>query len=227
MVDLEEGVRGPRHVLSEDDERFPEALKQISDAPRELWVVGDPSALEEGLAVVGARKATPYGRGCARRFAHRAAERGVVIISGGARGCDAEAHRAAIAAGTPTVVFLGGGCDAIYPVENRALFQEVVDRGGALVSEHDWTVPPLPYMFRARNRLIARLARATLIVDTLSRGSILFRGCHCDGKKLRNMPLSRGYAIGFTTPFNLCGGSERLGSTRWLANRSIKGKEQN
>lgn len=165
MRDLAEGVEGARTVIDRDDDRYPEAFQRLMDSPERLWVVGDPAALAEGLAVVGARKATPYGKGCARRFAGRAAERGITIISGGARGCDAEAHRAAIEAGAPTVVFLGGGCDNIYPAENRPLFQEVVRRGGALVSEHDWSVPPLPYMFRARNRLIVGLAKVTLIVE--------------------------------------------------------------
>lgn len=165
MRDLAEGVEGARTVIDREDVRYPEALQCLAHPPEKLWVVGDPATLREGLAVVGARKATPYGKGCARRFAGRAARRGVTIISGGARGCDAEAHRAAIEEGGPTVVFLGGGCDRIYPAENRPLFQEVVKCGGALVSEHDWTVPPLPYMFRARNRLIAGLARATLIVE--------------------------------------------------------------
>lgn len=95
----------------------------------------------------------------------RAAEKGIAVISGGARGCDAEAHRAALEAGGKTVVFLGGGADVIYPREHASLFQRIVDGGGALVSEREWAVPPLPYMFRARNRLIAALARATLIVE--------------------------------------------------------------
>lgn len=165
MGNLAEGVAGQKTVLDQSDDRFPEALRMIPEPPQALYVVGEVSALQEGLAIVGARKATPYGRGCARRFAGRAAERGVVIISGGARGCDAEAHRAALAEGAPTVAFLGGGCDRIYPKENRALFQEIVEKGGALVSEHEWTTPPLPFMFRARNRLIAGLAKATLIVE--------------------------------------------------------------
>ena len=117
------------------------------------------------LSVVGARKATPYGRGCARRFSMLAAARGLAIVSGGARGCDSEAHRAAIAEGAPTVAFLGGGCDRIYPAENAALFQSIIDSGGAVVSERDWTFPPVPYAFRARNRLIASLSAATLIVE--------------------------------------------------------------
>lgn len=158
-------VKGPRSELTWDDARFPAALVCIPDPPKRLYVVGDTAALQEGLAVVGARKATPYGIGCATRFAQAAAERGVVIISGGARGCDAAAHRAALEAGAPTVVFLGGGCDELYPAEHESLFQRIVDAGGALVSEYPWDRTPRPYMFRARNRLIAGLARAVLIVE--------------------------------------------------------------
>lgn len=158
-------IKGPRTVLRQSDYGFPYALKCIANSPEKLYVLGSVEALQEGLAIVGARKATPYGRSCAYRFAKRAAEKGIVIISGGARGCDSEAHKAALECNTPTVVFLGGGCNIVYPKENRQLFQDIVDAGGALVSENDWTMPPLPYMFRARNRLIAGLSKATLIVE--------------------------------------------------------------
>lgn len=158
-------LKGPRCELGAGDARFPEALRAIDRPPGRLYVVGDVGALRPGLAVVGARRATPYGRGCARRFARIAAEKGVCVISGGARGCDSEAHRAALEAHGQTVVFLGGGCDRIYPPEHAGLFQEVVDAGGAVVSEHPWGFKPLPYTFRARNRLIAGLAEAVLIVE--------------------------------------------------------------
>ncbi len=75
------------------------------------------------------------------------------------------AHEAALAAGAPTVAFLGGGIDEPYPRQNVGLFQRIVDAGGALVSEHEWDYAPLPYTFRERNRLIAGLAQATLIVE--------------------------------------------------------------
>lgn len=158
-------LRGTRFELARSDGGFPVALRAIDRPPARLYGVGRPEALQEGLAVVGARKATPYGRSCAKRFATLAAERGVVIISGGARGCDAVAHEAALAVGTPTVAFLGGGCDMLYPAEHRGLFQRIVDGGGAVVSEKPWGFPPMPYAFRERNRLIAGLARATLIVE--------------------------------------------------------------
>lgn len=158
-------LRGPRHELFLGGEGFPGALANIPNPPKRLFVLGEVGALEEGLAIIGARKATPYGLSCASTFGGMAAERGVVIISGGALGCDSAAHRAALDAHGRTVVFLGGGCDRLYPRRNVALFQEVVDHGGALVSELDWAQPPLPYTFRRRNRLIAGLAKATLIVE--------------------------------------------------------------
>lgn len=156
---------GPRWEIVQGDAGYPEALLRADKPPERLYVIGDPAALEEGLAIVGARKATPYGAGCARRFARMAAERGVVVISGGARGCDGAAHEAALAAGGRTVAFLGGGPDVAYPSEHAGLFQRIVDGGGALVSEHPWGTAPLPWMFRNRNRLIAALARTTLIVE--------------------------------------------------------------
>lgn len=158
-------LSGPRYVIDKGQKAYPFSLSNVRGAPERLYVIGDPAALEEGLAIVGARKATPYGEHCASHFARLAAQRGIVVISGGARGCDAHAHRAALDGGGRTVVFLGGGCDDIYPRIHRSLFQEVVDRGGAVVSEHPWHTAPRRYMFRERNRLIAGLAKATLIVE--------------------------------------------------------------
>ena len=158
-------IRGPRVEIERGESLYPPALESVASPPNRLYVLGNPDALSEGLAVVGARKATPYGLGCAHRFARAAAERGIVIVSGGARGCDAAAHKAALEVGGRTVAFLGGGCDKVYPAEHRGLFQNIVDAGGALVSEHPWDFPPVPYAFRARNRLIAGLSRATLIVE--------------------------------------------------------------
>lgn len=158
-------LTGPRFELELEKEGFPKALTVIDRPPRRLYGIGSPEALQEGLAVVGARRATPYGLGCARMFALRAARRGIAILSGGARGCDACAHEAALEAGAKTVVFLGGGCDQLYPMEHAPLFQRIVDRGGAVISEHPWEFPPKPFAFRERNRLIAGLARATLIVE--------------------------------------------------------------
>lgn len=158
-------IIGPRFELEMGDASFPASLASVPRAPKKLYGLGCIDALGEGLAVVGARRATPYGLGCARRFASLAAERGVTIVSGGARGCDAAAHEAALSVGGRTAVVLGGGIDEPYPAEHVGLFQRVVNAGGVLLSEHDWGVPPLPYAFRERNRIISGLARAVLIVE--------------------------------------------------------------
>lgn len=158
-------IRGERIELRLGAKGYPPILAQIPNPPKTLYVVGSADALQEGLAVVGARRATPYGRNAARLFAKRAAHRGVAVISGGALGCDSCAHEAALEEGGVTVAFLGGGCDMLYPSQNAGLFQRIVDAGGAIVSEHPWGFPPKAYTFRARNRLIAGLSRATLIVE--------------------------------------------------------------
>lgn len=158
-------LEGERTVLLRGHEGFPQALMEIPTPPKRLYVVGEVNALEEGLAIIGARKATPYGIACAKLFSSIAADRGIVVISGGALGCDSAAHRATIESGGRSVAFLGGGCDELYPASNYELFQSIIDSGGAVVSEQSWDYPPLKHTFRARNRLIAGLARATLIVE--------------------------------------------------------------
>lgn len=156
---------GRRHEIHIGEPNYPSSLLVVPRPPSMLYAIGDPSALEECLAIVGARKATPYGLSCAQTFARMAAEAGVCVVSGGARGCDSRAHQAALEAGGRTVVVLGGGCDEVYPSENFPLFQRAIDQGGAVVSENPWDYPPLRHTFRERNRLIAGLAPMTLIVE--------------------------------------------------------------
>lgn len=159
-------LEGNRYELSVDDDLYPQRLREIPHPPQHLYVVGEPEVLSHaGLAIVGARRATPYGRSAAKHFATGAAQRGIVVVSGGARGCDSVAHTAALSEGGETIAFLGGGCNQIYPAENAGLFQRIIDAGGAVVSEREWDFPPQPYAFRERNRLIAGLTRATLIVE--------------------------------------------------------------
>ncbi len=159
------GIVGPRHEMGLDGPGYPPQLKRAPDPPGMLYVVGNPDALQPGIAVVGARKATPYGLGCARLFAARAAMRGITIISGGAIGCDQEAHRAALDLASPTVAVLGCGANVAYPARAATLFNRIVEEGGAVVAEAPWDAPPARWAFVRRNRIIAGLATATLIVE--------------------------------------------------------------
>lgn len=157
---------GARHEISIKDMGFPETLRSIPLPPKELYAIGSMEALSaEGVAIVGARKATPYGRERAGRFAAMLTERGITLVTGGARGCDTAALKGCMERNGRAVVFLGGGCDAVYPSENANLFQRIIDNGGAVVSEHPWDATPLPYKFRARNRLIAGLSKAVFVIE--------------------------------------------------------------
>lgn len=129
-----------------------------------LKIIGNADALEEGLAIIGPRKIEHYRRQLAAMTAKIAAESGVRVITGGARGADTFAIKGALEGGLAPVVFLGGGIDKIYPQENANLFQEVIDAGGCIASAYDWDEDPLPYRFRERNHLIASLAKVTFVV---------------------------------------------------------------
>ena len=156
---------GPRLEIDIKDEKYPKQLLDCDRPPKKLYVIGDVSSLRSGLAIVGARKASPYGISCAEHFGKLASDAGINVISGGAIGCDSASQSAALDAGGKVVAVLGGGCDCIYPAKNFSLFQQIINNGGAIISEHDWNFEPLKWTFRARNRLIATLAKATLIVE--------------------------------------------------------------
>lgn len=157
-------LQGKRTVVDRRSRCFPESFKEIAKPPKKLRVVGDPEALVEGLAIVGARKATPYGLSCAKHFGELCAKNDVTVISGGALGCDSASQMACVDAGGKTIAFVAS-IDDVYPARNFDLFQRIINSGGAIVSENDWSVKNLPWMFRERNRLIAALAKATLICE--------------------------------------------------------------
>jgi DNA processing protein len=145
---------------------YPEQLLESPNPPELLYGIGDPKALARGLAVIGSRRATPYGRAAARIFAGWAASVGIVITSGGAVGCDQAAHRAALEAGGLTVVVLGCGADVDYPQGASSLLAKVrLGDCGCVVSEQPWGTPPLRWAFARRNRIIAALSQAVLVVE--------------------------------------------------------------
>ncbi len=150
--------------LGPDDSRYPAALLALSEPPEALYCIGDMRLLQPGLAVVGARRATPYGLDCTRRFAGWAARAGVVVVSGAATGCDQAAHRAAIDAGGRTIAVLGCGADIDYPRTARRLLA-IMREHHLVVSEVPWGTPPTRYAFPRRNRIIAGLSAALLVVE--------------------------------------------------------------
>jgi len=145
---------------------YPERLKEIYDPPPVLWVRGDAGLLKRpSIAVVGTRHPSPYGTGMAEMLARDLSVRGLLVVSGMARGIDSCAHRGALAARKPTVAVWGTGIDVVYPKENKKLAEEILELGGAIVSELPMGTFPAPQNFPRRNRILSGLSVAVLVVE--------------------------------------------------------------
>jgi DNA processing protein len=154
---------------------FPMLLRAIHDPPPGLYVRGSGAVeLLAGpcVAIVGARACSGYGRAVARMLAQELAGAGIVVVSGLARGIDGEAHRGALAAGGLTVAVLGCGVDRDYPAVHAELARRICD-SGTVVSEYGPGVEPAPWRFPARNRIIAGLSAATVVVEARERSGAL------------------------------------------------------
>lgn len=157
-------------------EDFPPLLREIPDAPKQLSVRGElPPAGHKWLAVVGSRACTPYGRRAVHYLIEGLRGYPVVIVSGLAYGVDTEAHRAALDAGLPTVAVPGSGLDwsVLYPKANHGLAREILTKGGALLSEEKSDARAMDYMFPKRNRIMAGMTHATLMVEAKGKSGSL------------------------------------------------------
>ncbi len=143
---------------------YPNILKEIFDPPVVLYYRGLWQPAAERVAMVGARRFTPYGEGIALEFGRQLAAAGLTVVSGAARGIDTASHKGALKAGR-TVAVLGCGVDVAYPAENKRLLQEIPERGGVVLSEYGPGTNPLPIFFPARNRIISGLSKGTLVVE--------------------------------------------------------------
>ena len=163
--EVERVARRGAHVLTWEDAAYPPQLHNIYNPPPLLYVKGQILPEDEwAVAVVGTRRATVYGREATRQIAGDLARNRITIVSGLARGIDAQAHHAALEVGGRTIAVLGCGIDIIYPPENRKLAEEIVERG-ALITEYPLGTPPEGGNFPPRNRIISGLALGTLIVE--------------------------------------------------------------
>lgn len=151
-----------------DAAALPACLRDIPRPVARLWYLGDPAKLDAApynhIAIVGTREASPYGIRTAERLATACAEHGYVVVSGLARGIDAAAHRAALAAGGSTIGVQGTGVDVPYPVSHRALHALMAERG-LVVSEFEPGTLASPGCFPRRNRIIAALCRVVVVVE--------------------------------------------------------------
>lgn len=164
------GVR----LVTRADPSYPPGLDDLPDPPPVLWLSGElPSAGSRRVGIVGTRDADGYGRMQALRLAGGCARAGCWVVSGGARGIDSAAHEGALAAGGRTLVVLGSGLDRPYPSEHRDLFSRIAAAGGGVVSELPLGSRPTRGTFPRRNRLIAALGEATVVVQAGRRSGAL------------------------------------------------------
>jgi DNA processing protein len=164
--ELAKAVQAKARIISLSDPEYPPRLKEIYDPPVILYVKGDVELLSKpGIAMVGTRHPTPYGSGMSERLATDLAARGLVIISGMARGIDTASHRGAIAAKGKTIAVLGTGIDVMYPKENTRLAEQILALGGAVISEFPVGTSPVPQNFPIRNRIISGMSAGVLVVE--------------------------------------------------------------
>ena len=165
-------------TIPKEDPRYPAMLRPIPDPPKALYGIGDLSLLQQrGLAVVGSRKCSEYGKRVAMQIGKTAAQNGIVLISGMAKGIDRFAHLGALRAGGKTIAVLGSGVDICYPSENRQLYEEIAQKG-LLLSQFPPGMQPRPYTFPQRNRIIAGLAEATVVAEAGTNSGALITAEH-------------------------------------------------
>ncbi|MCQ9208506.1 MAG: DNA-processing protein DprA [Omnitrophica bacterium] len=172
------------------DKDYPANLKHIYDPPATVYLKGE-LILEDNIAIaiVGSRRATPYGLKNAKSLAFELAARGITVVSGLARGIDSAAHRGALEAKGRTIAVLGSGLNVIYPHENERLAEEIA-KSGAVISEFQQDVGPQRYHFPRRNRIISGLSLGVVVVEAAQKsGALITANCALEqGREVFALP---------------------------------------
>ncbi len=153
-------------IINIKDKDYPEKLKNIDNAPQKLYVLGNEKILNDfGLAIIGCRQYTEYGKKVAKELSFKLAKQGVNIISGLAKGIDSFAHTGCMVAGGKTIAVLGSGFNNIYPKENIEIFKEIIRTGGVVVTEYQPDIKPIGENFPMRNRIISGLSDGVIVIE--------------------------------------------------------------
>ncbi len=166
-------------IIYQAEKDYPEKLSRIYAPPAKLYLLGDENILNKpSIAIIGCRQASDYGKKVAFRFAYELAKQGIVIISGLARGIDTYGHLGAVKANGQTIAILGSGFGHIYPEENKLLCKEIIQKGGAILTEYEPNSKPEKMHFPARNRLISGLSNGVLVVEAKEKSGTLITVDH-------------------------------------------------
>jgi DNA processing protein len=173
LAEERQGIAAGARLLVHGEDDYPSALIDIPDAPPVLWAKGNLSLLNRpAIGMVGARNASSLGMRMARRLGQALSEAGMTVVSGLARGIDTAAHEAALDAEGRTIAVMAGGIDVIYPAENDGLAR-LIDEKGCRISEHPPGLEPQARHFPLRNRIVAGLSRAVIVVEAAAKSGSL------------------------------------------------------
>lgn len=170
--EMEKIINSKTRVIFYDGSAYPDLLRNIYDPPAILYLRGQLPSTNKFIAMVGARRATPYGLQIAEKLAGELAMQEVCVVSGMARGIDSAAHRGVLAKKGQTIAVLGCGVDVVYPPENKKL-KEQIENNGAVISEYPLGTQPLPVYFPLRNRIISGLSQGTMVVEAAEKSGSL------------------------------------------------------
>lgn len=154
-------------IIKIDDPKYPKLLKQITDPPKQLYYKGEwqDEIFENCLAVVGSRRMTTYGKQIAEKLVSEIASRGITIVSGFMYGIDATSHKAAVDIGVKTIAVMPCGIELVHPENQVKLYDDILENNGLIISEYDGNLLPTNWTYPRRNRIVAGLAKAIMVVE--------------------------------------------------------------
>lgn len=162
-------------VVTINDKEYPQLLKEIGDAPKKLYYKGNWSEeiFQNCLTVVGSRRMTSYGKQVVEQLVTKIAMAGITIVSGFMYGIDAASHRAALQVGGQTIAVMPCGIEIVHPAYQKKLYQDILDNGGLIISEFEKNFPPALWTYPKRNRIMAGLSKATLVIEAAFKSGTL------------------------------------------------------
>ena len=161
-------------IIKIGDENYPRNLINTYEPPEKLYVMGNEKILNDfSIGIVGSRNASKYGEDITKSLAYGLAKKGICIVSGMARGIDTAAHTGTLLAKGKTIAVLGSGFKHIYPKENESLFWEIINSGGAVLTEYEEDEMPNPKNFPMRNRIISGLSSGVIVTEAAARSGSL------------------------------------------------------
>lgn len=159
-------IKNKINFITIDDENYPEILKSLEDAPVFLYTLGNEKLLKQkSIAIVGSRRCSQYGKTMSQAFSYLLAKNNITIVSGLAQGIDSYAHEGCLLANGKTIAVIGTGIDIMYPKENKSLAEEIIKKGGLIISEYPLGTRPNKNNFPRRNRIISGLSKGILVIE--------------------------------------------------------------